>query len=70
MSAAAAFPMLLKVLLPRSAYRYSPLIVTLLVTAYSTPPPIVQPTRVELGLPVQKAPVVESKALKFELPPP
>ena len=32
-TAEAAFPRLLKLLLPRSAYRYSPLIVMLLVTA-------------------------------------
>jgi hypothetical protein len=44
--------------------------VTLLVTAYSTPAPIVQPTRVELGLPVQYALLAESKILKCALPPP
>ena len=68
--AEAAFPKLVKWLLPRSAYRYSPLIVMLLVTAYSAPPPIVQPTWLELGLPFQKEPVVLSKAVNCELPPP
>jgi len=44
--------------------------VMLLVSAYSTPAPIVQPTRVELGLPLKKTPLLLSKMLKCELPPP
>jgi hypothetical protein len=59
-AAAMAFPTVVKLLLPRLTYRYSPLIVQLLVRAYSAPPPIVQPTREELGLPLQKAPLVRT----------
>ena len=63
--AEAAFPMLLNLLLPRSAYRYSPLIVMLLVTAYSTPPPITQPTRAGAGVaaPERAGRVVEGAEL-------
>jgi len=53
-----------------AGYTYSPAMVQLLVSAYSTPAPTVQPTREELGLPLKASPCVASKTLKFALPPP